>query len=209
MQTTGPLYLLCAGSHARVVVAAAESAGIPIAGFFDDQRTGQSVLGYPVLGPLSSFARMGAVDAMVCLGDNRVRLQMQQSRPDVRWATIVHATATVYRTARIGAGSVVMAGAVINPDAVIGAGCIVNTGALVEHDCVLGDGVHLATGVCLGGRVQIGEGALLGTGAIARPDARIGAWSVVGAGAVVIGDVADGVVTYGCPARPAAKKQGP
>ncbi|MFZ5722994.1 MAG: acetyltransferase [Pseudomonadota bacterium] len=200
--SSAPVYLLCAGGHGKVVAAAAEAAGMSIAGFFDDVRPGTTVLGYPVLGPLADFAALGSVPAVICLGDNRQRLEMQARWPRAHWVTIVHPSAVVHRSVRLGAGTVVLAGAVLNPDAVVGAHAIVNTGARVEHDCVLGDAVHLATGVSLGGRVRVDEGALIGTGAAVRPDVHIGEWSVVGVGAAVVRPVPAGVTVAGVPAKP-------
>ncbi len=199
--TTESLYLLCAGGHAKVVLAAAEAAGYPIAGLFDDEKRGESVLGYPVLGSLDAFTALGAVNAVICLGDNAGRLALARRWPQARWVSIVHPSAVVHRSAVIGAGSVVLAGAVINPDVRMGEHCIVNTGSRVEHDCFLGRGVHIATGAALGGRVRIGEEALVGTGASVRPDIRVGDRAIVGVGAAVVKNVPAGVTVVGVPAR--------
>jgi acetyltransferase-like isoleucine patch superfamily enzyme len=49
--------------------------------------------------------------------------------------------------------------------------------------------------------IDVGEGADLGVGAILLPGARIGAGAQIGAGSVVRGEIADGVVASGVPAR--------
>jgi acetyltransferase EpsM len=51
-----------------------------------------------------------------------------------RVVTLVHATAVLAPSARIGVGTVVMAHAVVNPGGVVGDGAILNTGSIVEHD---------------------------------------------------------------------------
>lgn len=201
MIPTSPLYLLCAGGHAKVVLAAAEAAGFTIAGLYDDIRPGGQLLGYPVLGPLEAFAGRSDLPAVICLGDNAGRLAVQARWPQARWATIVHPSAVVHASAVLGAGTVILAGAVVNPDARIGEQCIINTGARVEHDCVVERGAHLATGVSLGGRVRIGEGALVGTGAAVRPDVQVGDWAVVGVGAAVVKNVPAHKTVVGVPAR--------
>lgn len=202
MTTANPLYLLCAGGHAKVVVAAAEAAGFTIAGFFDDTKPGGRLLGYPVLGPLNAFAGRSDMPAVICLGDNAGRLALQDRWPQALWVTVVHPSAVVHGSAAIGAGTVILAGAVVNPDARIGEQCIINTGARVEHDCVIESYAHLATGVSLGGRVRIGEGALLGTGCAVRSDVQVGDWAVVGVGAAVVKNVPAHKTVVGVPARP-------
>lgn len=49
--------------------------------------------------------------------------------------------------------------------------------------------------------VEIGAGADVGIGSILLPGARIGAGAQIGAGSVVTGDVPDGCVAMGVPAR--------
>lgn len=203
-----PLYLVCAGGHGRVVAAAAEAAGRVIAGFLDDERVGTTVLGYPVLDRIDALSRLGAVHAVLCLGDNRGRLDLASRFPQVHWDTVVHPRAWVHRSATLGSGTVIMAGAVVQPDARLGDHVIVNTGALVEHDARIGSGVHLASGVSLGGRVVIGEGALLGTGCCVRPETRIGNWTTVGVGSAVVKHVDDDAIVAGCPAVPLVKRVG-
>lgn len=197
-----PLYLVCAGGHGRVVAAAAEMAGRVIAGFLDDNQVGATVLGYPVLDRVDALARLGAVCAVICLGDNRMRLSLAARYPDVIWDVVVHPRAWIQDSVVLGAGTVVMANAMIQPNVRIGEHAIINTSAIVEHDANIGRGAHLASGICLGGGVTIGEGALLGTGAVVRPNMRIGAWATVGAGSAVVRDVPERITVVGCPARP-------
>ena len=114
---------------------------------------------------------------------------------------VVHPSAYVHPSAKLGRGTVVFAGAVVQPDAVIGDHVIVNTGATIDHDCIVGDYAHLAPGVHLAGAVQVGEGAFLGIGSVVCPGIKVGRWATLGAGGVAIRDVADGVVAVGIPAR--------
>lgn len=116
--------------------------------------------------------------------------------------TIVHRTAFIACTARLGQGCQVLAQAAVCADAQLGPGVIINTSASVDHDCTIGAGTHLAPGVRLAGEVAVGERAFIGTGAIVLPRLRIGADSIVGAGAVVTKDVPANITVLGNPARP-------
>ncbi len=119
---------------------------------------------------------------------------------------LIHPSAVVSPTARIGAGTVVMAGAIINARAEIGEDCIINTGAIVEHDCILDDGVHAAPRSVMGGTCRIGKATLFGIGSSMRPGTTIGANVVVGAGSTVVSAIADGLTVVGNPARPLARR---
>lgn len=201
------LVLLGAGGHSKVVTATLEAAGRQVAAILDDDPSaaGRRVLGIEVTGPAESVASLGPVEALVAIGDNRIRRQLVSRAegicPSISWTTAIHPSAVVHPTARLGPGTVVFAGAVIQPDATIGAHGIVNTGASVDHDCRLGDFVHVAPGARLGGGVTVGEGALLGIGCAVLPGRSVGAWAVVGGGATVTEDVGDGWTVAGTPAR--------
>jgi sugar O-acyltransferase (sialic acid O-acetyltransferase NeuD family) len=197
------IHIIGAGGHAKVVVGALVSSGATIAGLYDDNpsRRGGFIMGVPVVGSCSDFAKVGAARAIIAIGSNAARRKIASLNPAAEWVHAFHRTAWVDASARVGQGSVVFAGAVVQPDAVIGAHCIINTSATVDHDCVIRDFVHLAPGVHLAGDVSIEEGAFLGVGACVIPGIKIGRGAVVGAGAVVIRDVRDGATVIGVPAR--------
>lgn len=133
----------------------------------------------------------------------RVRLELSSYLAGfgVRPATVVHPTAWVDRTAKVGEGSQIMAGALVLAEARVGRHCIVNTKASVDHECVLADGVELAPGATLCGLVNCGVNAWICAGATILPRIRIGADAIVGAGGLVRQDVNDSEVVVGLPAR--------
>lgn len=203
MTTQEGVYVAGAGGHGKVVLATLQDAGFTIAGVLDDNPglEGQSILGYPVLGPVARLENMRSVTAVLAIGNNRIRCQLAGKFPHVQWATVIHPRAYVHPSVCLGPGCVVFAGAVIQPDVVIGTHCIVNTGATVDHDCRLGDFVHVAPGVHVAGSVAIGDGAFLGMGACVIQGLTIGPWSIVGAGAAVTRPVPSGVTVVGVPAH--------
>lgn len=191
-----------AGGHAKVVVATLRAAGYEIDAVLDDDsaKWGQDLLGIRVHGPATGIQPGVAARAVLAIGDNATRQSLAQ-RLRLEWATVVHPTAYVHPSVRLGPGAVVFAGAVIQPDTVVGAHGIINTGATVDHDCSLGDFVHVAPGCHLSGGVAIGEGAFLGIGCVAIPQTKVGAWTVVGAGGVVVSDLPAHSLARGVPAR--------
>lgn len=199
------LLVIGAGGHARVVIDVARAAGFDPVAALDLAGVGAACNGVEVIGgdelTASMFAK-GVRQAVVAIGDNALRSRIGLRLCDIGFSlpSIVHPSAIVSPSARIGDGTVVMPLAVINAAATIGAMVIVNTNAVIEHDCAIGDGAHIAPGCRLGGIVSVGNQTLIGIGSVVRPEARIGDHAVIGAGSTVIGNIDGHQVATGCPA---------
>jgi sugar O-acyltransferase (sialic acid O-acetyltransferase NeuD family) len=202
------LVVLGAGGHAKVIIAAIEALGWRIAGVFDDDSSlwNTHVLGHPVVGSVAQAAENQQRDAVIAIGDNRIRRRIAETL-QFNWPTIIHPCTWVAPSASIGAGTVLFAGAIVQPDVKLGEHCIVNTLAGVDHDCIVSDYVHLCPGVKLAGGVAIEQGVMVGTGAVVLPNKRIGSWSIVGAGAVVNRDFDAYSTVVGVPARLSSSKE--
>ena len=116
-------------------------------------------------------------------------------------ATLVDPSATVSRSAVIGAGSYVNAGAVIGGAATIGGFVVVNRSASVGHHVEIADFASVGPGAILCGSVRLERGAVVAAGATLIENVRIGRNSVVAAGAVVRESVADHCLVAGNPAE--------
>lgn len=197
-------YVFGAGGHGKVLLSTVLASHSPVGGLFDDdpQKQGRQILGVKVLGTIADAKKRDPACGILAVGDNRTRQLLAQELEGWEWLTLVHPSAYVHPSVRLGPGTVVFAGAVIQPDACIGAHAIINTGATVDHDCSVGDFVHIAPGAHLAGNVMIREGVLVGMGSVLLPGIKVGAWAVVGAGAVVVCDLPPHVKAVGVPARP-------
>lgn len=201
------------GGHGKVVADLIRDTGAEVVGFVDadPDKLGSVVEpgGARVLCSESAFFKAMSenmlpheADAIaLAVGDNGLRCRAIELVPQTWLPPLVHSTATVSRSARVGAGSVVFARAVINAAASLGDAVIVNTGVIVEHDCSVSAGCHLSPGAVLAGGVRVGERSWIGAGAIVIQGVDIGADSIIGAGAVVIRDVPSGTTAVGVPAR--------
>jgi len=203
------LTLWGASGHAKVVadIVRAENR-YELAGFIDDfsAEAPAEFCGLPVLRTrecLGNVLRQGIGRIIIAVGDcqARVRLACMARDHGFSLGVAIHPRATVASGVSVGAGTVIAAGAVVNPGTVIGENVIVNTSASVDHDCVVEDGAHVGPGCHLGGWVRVGRESWLGIGSIVRDRVRIGSGTMVGAGAVAVGDLPDGVVAYGVPAK--------
>lgn len=209
----GDLVVIGAGGFGRETVDAVRamnSAGASwrLLGYLDDDPSlaGKRLNNATVLGGLVELKNLPNASVVVCTG----RPENYTSRPKIinalglpadRYATVVHPTAAVSASSRIGSGSVLLAYTVLTADVEIGSHVAVMPHVTLTHDDIVEDFATLASGVCLGGGVHIGRCAYVGAGALIRENRRVGACAMVGLGAVVINDVPTGEVWTGIPAR--------
>jgi len=194
------IWILGSGGHAKVVA----DCGATVAGVLDDspERWGKEFGSVTIRGPISDslIQSLGVSNAVIAIGDNRLRREIAM-RVSAAWVErLVHPAATLSRQSGIGAGSVMMAGSVVNAATSIGDHVILNTRSSIDHDGEVGDHVHVGPGAAICGGGKIEEGALIGAGATVLPGITIGAWAVIGAGAVVTRDVDAGQTVVGVPA---------
>lgn len=198
-----------AGGHAKVVIATLLESGLGIKAAYDDNsaKWGGSILSVPVVGPTNLLETMKSPKAVIAIGDNERRKEIAKRFSHAEWVSVIHPSACVHSTVRLGRGTVIFAGAVVQPETMIGDHCIINTSASVDHDCRIGDFVHIAPGANLAGGVVAEEGVFVGIGSAIIPYVKVGRWTVVGAGAVVHHDLDEKLLAVGVPARPLKKRK--
>lgn len=195
-----------AGGHAKVVVELARDNGFDVVGCTDRNTDGPAVVGAPVIGDDSTLAALfasGIGFAAVGLGANALRLKVGRQLQAIGFALppLVHSSATVSPSVRLGSGVAVMAGAVINAETSVGDFSVVNTRAGVDHEGVIGHGAHIGPGASLSGSVNVGDEAFVGVGATVLPGVCIGKAAMLGGGSVAIRDIPAGATAVGAPAR--------
>ncbi|UWG96988.1 acetyltransferase [Dehalobacter sp. DCM] len=203
------LILIGAGGHSKVIKDIADAGNsYHVHAVLDDFREDTTIVNDVIYANTSfmetlDWTQSDGYHFCIAIGNNAARKKIVErlSIPLEHYAVLIHPSAVVSLSARIGFGTVVMPQAVINADAILGNHCIVNTGAVVEHDNRLGDYVHISPNASLSGTVSVGEGTHIGSGAVIIPGKKVGNWSTVGAGAVVTKDVADAKTVVGVPAK--------
>ncbi|CAG9613435.1 Putative acetyltransferase EpsM [Bacillus rhizoplanae] len=178
-----------------------------IVGYLDDRYEDIAIVDNIYFGPISTAHEMinyfNQIKFVIAIGDNKVRKLIVEKLclSENYYATLIHKTAVVSPSAKIGNGTVVMPNVVINADTQIGNHVIINTGSVVEHDNIVGDFVHISPHVTLTGSVIIEEGAHIGAAATMIPSAKVREWSIIGAGSVVINDIPPNCTAVGIPAK--------
>lgn len=197
------LVVIGAGGHAKVVISALFAAGYNVTAIYDDDlsRQGQFLQGIEIQGSIADIPRIPNLLAIIGVGDNISRRRISKQLCGMRWLTVIHPSAWVDPSVRLGVGTVICAGAIVQSEATIGDHVIINTGAIIEHDCQLGNYVHVAPRASLAGGVSVEEGSLVGIGSTVIPGRRIGRWGTIGAGGVVIRDIPPFSIAVGVPAQ--------
>ena len=159
-----------------------------------------------MLGPLSS-----ARDLPDCLFVNGIgspgnfwrkeAIIASTGLPVDRFATIVHPTASVSRTAQLGRGVVIFQHVTVTTNVSIGDHVTILPNSIVSHDDRIGDYTSIAGGVCISGSVHVGRSCYLGTRSALMSGIEIGDGSLVGMGSVVLHSVEPHSVVVGNPAR--------
>ncbi len=176
-------------------------------GFLDDDRSrhGTTLHDLPVLGPISSAREFGAqfVNGIGGPGNFWLRpaIVAMAGLPAERFETLVHPSASVSSTARLGHGVVVFPQAAIGSLAHVEDHVLVLPNSVVSHDVTVGPHTLIAAGVCISSRVSVGANCYLGTRSCVIGSTRIGDRALVGMGSAVLHDVTEEAVVVGTPAR--------
>ncbi|MGS0763276.1 acetyltransferase [Syntrophomonas curvata] len=173
-------------------------------GFVDDGVQGNTVEGYPSLGPVEHLFNMSAdIWTAVAIADSRVRMKFVRQIQDQgrKLATLVHPLVSMSDYVKIGSGSIICSGAVITTNVSLGQSTIINLGCFIGHDTELHDYVSLMPAANLAGEVRVGEGCYFGLNSCVINRTTIGEWSVIGAGATVADDIPAYSLAVGVPAR--------
>lgn len=165
-------------------------------------------------GEALEYAARESLAIAIGIGENAIRSKIADAiLAEPRFAALavplVAGSATVDRTAVLGALSQVCEHAHVGPLARVGDAAVINTSAVVEHEAVVGAGSHIAPGAVLLGAAVTGTQVFVGSGGRILPGIAVGDFAVLGAGAVATRPLA-GMTTYvGVPAQPLVSTKGP
>lgn len=131
----------------------------------------------------------------------RRRLVDRMSSLPVMFPLLVHPSAQVNRTVRMGDGVVICSEVLFTANVVVGSHTYLNHRCSLGHDVVVGDFVQINPHACISGNVTIGDETIIGAGSVVHAGIHIGAGSTVGIGSAVLRDVPDSTTVIGNPAR--------
>lgn len=196
--------ILGSSGHAQWVLEMVQAVGgYELVGWVEkDAKYQQGPCGLPILGCDDDLSIIAQDVPCAFLGLGYGRYRHRERREELFWIlknlfalpTIIHPTAFISPSARLGEGTIVGENAVVSMGARVGKNCIINYGALVGHENIIGDGCHIAPGAVLGGNVIIGKKTLIGINATILFGVSIGQSVLVPIGARISTNVLDDVV---------------
>ena len=182
-----------------------EGSGSGFAGYLDDGDDPIAAFGsrLPQLGTIKDYRPSGGQQLVMAIGApaDKAAVAERLKAAGAVFATLIHPTAWVSASARIGAGVVIGPFAHASADSHVGELVLQGAYAGVGHDATAGAGSSLSGYVDLMGGVTSGHACMFGSGCHVLPRVRIGDRCMIGAGAVVVRNVPDGVTVYAQPAR--------
>lgn len=119
----------------------------------------------------------------------------------VTFPSLIHPTAVVGRSSKIGVGAIVCAHASIGTNVTLGDHVHLNPHAVIGHDTQLEDFVSVNPSATLSGECIIGQRTLIGAGSVMLQGLSIGPDSTIGAAACVTRSAPASQVLVGVPAR--------
>lgn len=204
----GRLLVVGAGGFAREVVqwaiATWPDVSGRLAGFVASEPPSVAArLTVPYLGHPENFEFQDGDYFLLGIGAVQWRRAVAESllARQARFLGLIHPTAIVASTARLGQGVVVCPYAVISDEATVGDFCLLNYHTSLGHDATAGRFAVLSPYATLGGAAEIGEEVFLGMHASVGPGRRLGHRAKVSANSVALCDAPDATLVYGVPGR--------
>ncbi len=154
-------------------------------------------LSKPVLGDIDTYQIKDNDYFIVGIADISFRKKMIEKleNRNAKFINLIHPTAIISATAKIGMGNLINPYCIIGPEVVIGNYNILTSQSAISHDCVVGSNNFLATTI-LCGHVSIGDNNSFGIRASVIPNIVIGNNVVVQAGMTVDKNIPDGTTVF-------------
>ena len=160
----GNLLILGAGQYGCVAKETAEAMGcFGKIDFLDDNNP--TAIGK--LEALGQFASEYSY-AFVAMGNPQLRMRFLKELEEAGFelAKLIHPSAVVMPSAKLGGGVIVEAQAVVNSNSVVADGCLISAGAVINHDCVLECGCHIDCHATVPARSRVPENTKVPCGTV-------------------------------------------
>lgn len=204
MRTSDDFAILGSGGHASVVCELVQLLGFQTRCFVDPLSNDDFYLGFPVVSTIEEIRSEGMKLALG-IGSNFIRehayLEAKSLDPSLMFPILIHPSASVWPSASLEEGSVVLAQANIGPGAQVEVGTLLNSGASLDHQSKMGKFSSLGPRAVTGGGVEVGDRSMVGMGAVILQSVSVGSDCVIGASSLVRDDVPANSVAIGTPAK--------
>ena len=187
-----------------------QSENYTIVGFVDDWvSVGECRRGFPIIGCVSQIEELYKENIFdeLLIGIGYKHFDFRKSLFDkykdiIPFATYIHPSCIVDKSAVIGRGSIILANCVISMDANIGDNVFMYSGSVTGMCSKINSNTFISASVSTGGFSIIGEQCFVGLGSRIIDNIVLGDKNLLGAGSVLIKSYKENnSVLAGCPAR--------
>lgn len=192
---------------------AEQSGKYSVVGFYDDNKTGV-FNSLPILGTVemaeSDYKKNVFDETFIAIGYNHMPLRKKLFdcfHNSIPFATIIHPSAYVDPSCKIGVGTVIFPGCIVDQFSNIGNNVLLNTGVSVAHHTTIGDHCFLAPRVNIAGRTEIKNQCFIGIGSIILDLVVVECNCTIGAGSLVLKSIEPDSIVFGSPAKKIKSKK--
>lgn len=172
----------------------------------DDTMQGESVDGVAILGRLNKAGTFPTVKYVFAIGSISTQHKRSQIMARLKlqpddFESIIHPSAIVNDSAKIGVGCIIHPRTTISNDVSIGRFVVVAVASTIGPYAKLGDYSMVTSHVLVLSNASIGEAAFIGSLTCVLENVTVGAYARIGVGSVVGRDVKEGILAIGNPLR--------
>lgn len=156
-----------------------------------------------IIGELNSYEIKNQDRFLFAIGeiDVKIRLVARLKKKGAKFLTLIHPTAIVANTAKIGQGVIICPFVIVTDHAQLGDFVMMNIYSSCGHDVKVGNYCILSPYATLNGFVVLEKEVFLGTRATVIPYKKIGHKSKISANSVVMRDVPPYKIVFGVPGK--------
>lgn len=175
-----------------------------VKGFLSDGPSNIAEMGYPAVLSTVADYEIEEKDVFFCaignVNDRRKTTEIILAKGG-KFINLIHPTAIISPSARIGVGVAVKAFSSIASDVTVGSFVYMQSSVILGHDVVIGDYCHLNSFVFCAGYVKIEDLCVINAGAKLIQNVKVGTGATVGIGSIVLTRVKAGTTVFGSPAK--------
>ena len=200
------LFIIGVGGQAKMAASIAETK-FNIKGFIDlninNSRDDIKFLSKKILNLKFFTQKYKNENLFIAVGENKDRKKIYNhlKKYNFKYPNLIHKSAIIHKSVKLGMGNIIMPNVVINPQSVIMDFAIINTSSIVEHDCKISSFSSISPRATLCGNCFIDEGSFIGANTCIIQNILVGKWSVVGASSVVIKNISNQSLNFGSPSK--------
>lgn len=148
------------------------------------------------------------IEIIISIGEPelKVKIYNRLMQEGYSFANLIHPSAIISPSAKLGKGLIIKPHALISTEASIGNNVSIEENGIIGHDSVIEDHCQISANVVIAGGCHIGAATYIGLSVPVKQGINIGANSIIGMGSVVLRDIPDNVIALGNPARPMKHK---